>query len=299
MSQVLFITRGVPASGKSTFAMKWVSEDKHNRARVNRDDIRFANFGSYVLSPDLEMVVSKIEEATITALLRAGKSVIIDNMNLKAKYIKGYLMLARQFNVPVMHKDFPIELKEALARNAVRDRKVDEDFLKKIYANFVRKGSFPPFPELEENPFGEPYAPDETKPKAYIVDIDGTIAHLGGGRSPYDYDRVLEDTPNHRVVELVRTLKAAGYAILVTSGRDSICRSDTLLWLEAEDVPFDDLFMRTQDDRRKDSIVKRELFDANIRHNYNVRGVLDDRDSVVLLWRSLGLFCAQVYYGDF
>ena len=43
MTQVLFITRGVPASGKSTFAMRWVAEKPDSRSRVNRDDIRDNN----------------------------------------------------------------------------------------------------------------------------------------------------------------------------------------------------------------------------------------------------------------
>ena len=34
------ITRGLPASGKTTFARQWVSEDKENRVRVEKDEIR-------------------------------------------------------------------------------------------------------------------------------------------------------------------------------------------------------------------------------------------------------------------
>ena len=58
--------------------------------------------------------------------------------------------------------------------------------------------------------------------------------------------------------------------------------------------------MRRRDDSRKDSVVKRELFDAHIRGRYFVELVLDDRDQVVSLWRrDLGLTCLQVDYGDF
>jgi len=38
--------------------------------------------------------------------------------------------------------------------------------------------------------------------------------------------------------------------------------------------------MRPQGDMRKDSIVKRELFDAHICDQYNVLFVLDDRDQL-------------------
>jgi hypothetical protein len=46
-------------------------------------------------------------------------------------------------------------------------------------------------------------------------------------------------------------------------------------------------------------VVKREIFDRSIRHVWQVRGVLDDRDQVVRMWRDLGLTCAQVAPGDF
>ncbi len=60
------------------------------------------------------------------------------------------------------------------------------------------------------------------------------------------------------------------------------------------------LNMREAGDMRKDSIVKKELFDQHIRGKYNVRMVIDDRDQVVDMWRNeLGLTCLQVAEGDF
>jgi len=46
-------------------------------------------------------------------------------------------------------------------------------------------------------------------------------------------------------------------------------------------------------------VVKAEIFDREIRGNWNVEGVFDDRKSVVQFWRSLGLTCFQVADGDF
>lgn len=42
-----------------------------------------------------------------------------------------------------------------------------------------------------------------------------------------------------------------------------------------------------------------EQVDTHIRDRYDVRVVLDDRDSVVKMWRSLGLTCLQVALGEF
>ena len=59
------------------------------------------------------------------------------------------------------------------------------------------------------------------------------------------------------------------------------------------------LHMRRAGDARKDSVVKRELFDAHVRDRYNVRRVYDDRNQVVDMWRSLGLACLAVAEGNF
>jgi hypothetical protein len=58
--------------------------------------------------------------------------------------------------------------------------------------------------------------------------------------------------------------------------------------------------MRTVGDVRRDSIVKKELFETHVANRYFIQMVIDDRDQVVDLWRlELGLPCVQVNYGDF
>ena len=52
-------------------------------------------------------------------------------------------------------------------------------------------------------------------------------------------------------------------------------------------------------DQRKDSVVKVEIFDREIRHAYRVIGVFDDRAQVVRAWRALGLTVFQVADGNF
>jgi hypothetical protein len=55
--------------------------------------------------------------------------------------------------------------------------------------------------------------------------------------------------------------------------------------------------MRTPKDRRKDTIVKKEIYKREIEDKFSVRGVFDDRDCVVDLWRlDLKLPCYQVFY---
>lgn len=143
-----------------------------------------------------------------------------------------------------------------------------------------------------------PYIPPENKPPAILVDVDGTVAIMNG-RSPFDETRVHEDTPNRPVI-LVIAAMARTHRIIFMSGRTEACRQATESWLHANvPIPFHRLYMRQVGDFRKDAIIKAELFDRHIRDNYRVRFVLDDRNQVVEMWRSIGLTVFQVANGDF
>lgn len=81
-----------------------------------------------------------------------------------------------------------------------------------------------------------------------------------------------------------------GVKIIVTTGRDDVCREQSWEWL-CRHFGFepDDLFMRVTGDMRRDSIVKREILFRHITPKYRVIGALDDRPQVVRLWHSLGI----------
>jgi hypothetical protein len=143
------------------------------------------------------------------------------------------------------------------------------------------------------------YRPSLELPEAILVDIDGTVA-LMNGRSPYDMARVGADRPNHAVITAVRAMRAFGHQIVFCTGRTDDGRLATEAWLKRHvDVPYEALFMRRTGDTRKDSVVKAEIFEREIRHRYRITGVFDDRDQVVRMWRSLGLTVFQVADGDF
>lgn len=134
---------------------------------------------------------------------------------------------------------------------------------------------------------------------AIIVDIDGTLADKGE-RHPFDYSKVSQDTAKEAIKELVNTLYMSHYKIVIFSGREDVCYFETRKWLDDNGILFNELFMRKEKDRRKDSIVKKELYENHVKDRYDVLLVLDDRDQVVKMWREeLGLTCLQVAYGDF
>lgn len=135
------------------------------------------------------------------------------------------------------------------------------------------------------------------KPRAWIVDIDGTLALLGD-RSPFNMKMVHADKPNEPVIEVVQGLARTSKIILV-SGRDERAREATEAWMERWDVPFDALYMRRDRDFRPDQVVKAEILERDLLPKYDIRGVLDDRQKVVDMWRAHGLTCLQVAPGDF
>ncbi|GIF03100.1 phosphatase domain-containing protein [Actinoplanes siamensis] len=295
----LLITRGLPASGKTTFARKL----QPGVVRVNRDDLRRMLHGQRLFTQWAEAQVTHAQRAAVEALLRAGASVIVDDTNLRAKTVREWAGLAARFGASFEVHDFTdVPLEECLRRDAERsaDDRVGEDPIRRMHERFLAGKRLPlPVPFVEPGGPGVVYRPDPELPPAVLVDIDGTVA-LMAGRSPYEWDRVGEDAPNPAVIAAVRAMHAAGHAIVFCSGRDEVCRAETEAWLELfTGVPYEALFMRPAGDSRKDAVVKREIFDTRIRDRWRIVGVFDDRQQVVRMWRALGLTVFQVAEGDF
>jgi len=166
----------------------------------------------------------------------------------------------------------------------------------------------------------------KTKEKAIIVDVDGTLADMRGVRKPFEWDKVHLDKPHQDVIELVRDLAGVGtdiwadddemdycpegcspgpadwenkYKIIITTGRDGVCEEATKQWLKDHKVPYDEFFIRPEGSFAKDNVIKSHMYIKYIYPKYDVKFVIDDRDQVVEMWRSLGLRVLQVAPGNF
>ena len=292
----LHITRGLPAAGKTTWAKAWTAEAP-GRARVNRDDLRAMIYGRARLEWAEEERVTAVQRDTARALLKAGTDVVCDDMNLRPKYVREWGRFARANGHDMDVHEFPVTVDESVARDAARGSKVGEPAIRGM-ARFLVKGALAPIPTDDEPAPVALYVPNDDHPDAWLVDIDGTLALNTGGRSPYDLERVGEDEPNHPVIDVVYGLASMGMQIVFCSGREDSCRDATEAWLDEHLGYNAPLFMRAADDKRRDSLVKRDLLEE-IGKLYAVRGVLDDRDQVVEMWRAAGLTCLQVADGDF
>ena len=289
-NQRLILMRGLPGSGKSTRALQMIKEEPGRYFRVNRDIIRDM-LGVTSFSRSAEKMVAKTRDALIVTGLSLGKDIIVDDTNLdhdrKLCHFKD--IVAKEMLVPEVYDFEVIDLTDVPVSECIlRDaRRGDRAVGKKVIWNMYNQYLIPKRPA---------HNPDLAT--AIICDIDGTIAQMVG-RSPYEEDRVGEDNPKKEVISILEQYKNTPNAIILVSGRHEDCRVATENWCRSHNVPYDLLLMRPTGDNRSDAIIKREIYDIYIKDKYNVLFVLDDRDRVVDVWRSLGLTCLQVGYGSF
>ncbi len=279
----VILTKGLPGSGKSTWAKQMLNESPNSYKRINNDDLRkMLDNGHY--SSDMEKFIKKAVDALVLLALEEGKHVILDNTHLSESSINRIKELVKgKAEVVIEDKFLDVPLETCIKNDLKRFDSVGKDVIINMYEKYLKKT--------------EPIIQDEALPKAIIVDIDGTLAHMKN-RSPFDWNKVDEDDVDEIIKGISNTYSNSG-KVIIMSGRDGICRDKTIKWLEDNNIIYDMLFMRAEGDFRKDSIVKRELFDKNIKDKYYIEYVMDDRNQVVAEWRNMGLKCLQVQDGNF
>ncbi len=291
----LTITRGLPVSGKTTWA-----RTQRKAVRVNRDELRRMLHGGWTGDGPQEVQVSVAQHAAVEALLRKGVDVICDDTNLRAKAVHELAELAAACGAAVELKDFThVSLETCVERDAARmeGERVGEAVIRRMHEQYLagRRRAV----TLPERSTVDKYVANVSLPDAILVDLDGTVA-LMGDRGPYDSKRVHLDRPNAPVIRAVRAMFEAGHTIVYCSGRTDDSRAATEAWLDQHvGVPYAGLHMRKTGDTRKDAIVKREIFDRDLRHSWHIVAVFDDRNQVVRMWRELGLTVFQVADGNF
>lgn len=271
------ITIGVSASGKSTWAKEYALKNK-NTIITNRDDLRFsltgaASWKEYRFDKRLEKTVTELQEATIRQAIAQKHDIIIADTNLNPVYRLKLHELLKAVGYTVEIKEFPITLEEAWKRDAARTNGVGKDVIYKQYQQWLEyKGR-------------RTYVPNTSLPKAILVDVDGTLAKMGD-RGAFEWSKVGVDTIRPIILQMVKAFEKT-HNVIVLSGRDSVCRSETIDWLLDTGLKFDLLYMREQNDMRKDTIIKEEIFWEHIVDRYNVEAVFDDRPVVVRMWHEL------------
>ena len=146
----------------------------------------------------------------------------------------------------------------------------------------------------------------------YIFDIDGTLANadhrlhyiLDDPDNP-DWDKFFSlthlDTPIEPVIAICRAMYATNNTIILLTGRNERCRTETELWMKTHGVPYDCLLMRARNDHRPDHIVKMELLNNNILevNREHIQTIFEDRKCVTAVFREAGYHVCQVAEGDY
>ena len=328
--QYIYFTTGLPGSGKSTKAKKMVDESQGKLKRVNKDDLR-AMIDNYDFSKKFrksnESFILAMRDALIMEALNQGLSAICDDTNFGDKHALRFHQLAAEYTaktgkpcevVKIDCTDVPYT--ECIRRDALRgDKKVGAGVIMRMYAEHLHDKT-QPMPEIPEKNYSKRpvlpvYKPPvEGLPKVIVCDLDGTLADVTVRESMglmFDASRCDElDAINESVWLTLKAFLETGNVskVIFMSGRQEKEREPTMRFLgrcgflKGENTLHGDfeLHMRATGDMRKDSIVKKELFNAHIHGKYNPVLWLDDRDQVIdLVRKDLGIPCFQVNYGNF
>lgn len=298
---VLRMMMGLPASGKSTAAKQLVADGTKDAAwvQVEKDIIRkntkLFEGGVYNYERGDEAIVIRERNRQIREGLDNGYSVVVSDCNLSSKHRGQMRTLATECGVDLeIDRSFlKVPVSECIERDAKRDVSVGKEAILKMYYKYVHPGFHQRHPDWKDK-----------LPRAYIFDIDGTLAFLGE-RSPRDTETVGDDTPNYALMHIIDALslftdenarKYTKYThVVLITGRKEAARENTVQWLDRWGIYYDELIMRPDDDHRKDFVLKREIYDQRIKGKYNVMGVFEDRPQVVDMWRrELGLMVFQL-----
>jgi predicted kinase len=296
----LILLRGYSGSGKTTYAKRHI-EGNPEFVRVNRDDERRALTGrsdKFVGDHQFEELVTSNTRDKIRNAIRSGRSVIVDDTNLRLKYARELLAFGRSLGAEVDVMNIRTPLAECLARNAARLDGVDPEVIRTQARKWPIERWEPILLPVLEKTALEQYVPDTSLPLAVTVDLDGTWAEHNG-RNPYDESRYHEDTPSQVVTNVVEALYEAGYKVIVLTGRKEKNRYVCESWLERHELPYHEMYMRADDDGRKDNLVKVDMFREHIAPRFHHMLHIDDRLRVIHALRDIGVTVWQVQDEDY
>ena len=293
----LKILIGIPAAGKTFYTKEFLKKNA-GWVSVNRDSFRLMLRNEQMCEPKIEDLITTLVNITIHNALAKNLNVIVDATNVKEKYIRQFINEFK-YSADIDYQVFDISLEKAIERDKNRDAKVGESVIKRMYNDYkilMDSFDFQPVTKIKQRPIIKPDFKSEL-PDCVIVDVDGTLAHMGN-RSPFDWNKVDRDSLNEIVAEQVEFHRSKGRKIIILSGRDGSCKGLTEEWLQFHEVHYDEIYLRPENDYRKDSIIKKEIYDNHIKGKYNVIMAIDDRLQVLDVYYKLGIFTLNVNQGN-
>ena len=135
--KLLIITRGLPGSGKTTWARA-----QPNAWLVNRDDLRATYTGVWnYQSTELEDLISDLQQSVIRKLLASGRTVIVHDTNLDWAHVAALTRVAESGSAPWQIQDFThVPLETCLERDAAREVPVGRSLILQMQAKYLAGG---------------------------------------------------------------------------------------------------------------------------------------------------------------
>lgn len=119
---MLIVYSGLPGSGKTT----WRQAHDDGATVVCLDDIRQELTGDAARQDENYRVVRVASDRVRDALAR-GEDVLVDATNLTRSYRARWVAIANELGAPARSVYFPCSVEDALAHNALRERRVPDD----------------------------------------------------------------------------------------------------------------------------------------------------------------------------
>jgi len=142
MEQTIIILKGLPASGKTTWATRECKQEPENWIRINRDDLRGMMYDGYY-SKGTEELVKRVRDEIFIISLVNGKSVIIDDTNLKGDAFKYFQKLKNKhkglLHIPMEERDWTATVEECIGGDTKRLFSVGEKVIMDMYEKYVKE----------------------------------------------------------------------------------------------------------------------------------------------------------------
>lgn len=298
----LTMLRGLPASGKSTFAMKMVTNNPKT-VRVCRNDLREMMFPKYMWNFNKEQIVTEAQDSAVSSALHRGYNVVVDNTNLDTKYYTKWENTAREFDAQFEVIDFNEKIDHLIIRDD--DRSPNHRVGRDVILNLAYK-----------------YGYATTMAPYVIFSLDGTLANIdkrlslattgydNRGNRKLDWD-VFFDPDNIRLdvpTPIFKNLASAlddGMSVVIVTGRSDITRSVTEEWLidsfnrynkRGGGRFWDRLIMRSNGDYTKEYVLK-NMFLEKYLVKEQCKMVYESRPEIIQMWERHGLPVVKVNNG--
>lgn len=284
----LVMMRGLPASGKSTKAQEIIQQGSW--VRLNRDLLRtMLHYDKF--TGRNEGYTVDAEKALALSFLKADVSVVVDDTNLGDSHKDMWSNVAKEAGAKFEVVDMATPVSTCRFRDQEREKKVGAD----VITNMALRYGLHPKPE-----------------KGYVLcDLDGTLADIthrlmfahGETKNWGEFfARISQDKLREDVADMVAEYARQGFDIIFLSARPDTYKKQTLAWIihhmEGR-LPngFLTIIMRRGNDKRPDVEVKKDLLDLHFPDKSLIHMVIDDRPSVIRMWRENGLPVTDVGKG--